>query len=483
MFNINDIVEFKIIDINHEGQGVGRLDNFVVFTDRAVTGDYVKAQILEVKKSFAIAKTMEILQASPYRVKPECNYFETCGACQLLDLSYEEQLRHKKNLVINALKKSSVNMDDVKIYDTIGMENPFRYRNKTAFSVSKDNSLEILKETSKKNSEIIFKENSSEFVRKNSFENEKIKIGTYEQSSHKIVDLEQCLIQSELADSILRHTREVFEKHKINPYNKNTKNGTVRHIVIRTNKDNEAMLVIVTNTEEFSNYDKIANDLIKSENRIKTIVQNINNKSTSEILGYKNKTIYGTGTIVDYISNLKFIISPHTFFQINSIQTEKLYEKAIEFAQLSKEDVCLDLYCGIGTISLLAAKNAKKIYGVELVEQSIKDAKLNAEANKIDNVEFYSGKVEKVLPMLYKQNVKADVIIVDPPRKGCEIEVLKAIKNIAPKRVVYVSCNPASLVRDLKILQDDGFKIEKVQPVDMFCNSVHVETCCLLSRI
>lgn len=454
MFNINDIVEFKIIDINHEGQGVGRLDNFVVFTDRAVTGDYVKAQILEVKKSFAIAKTMEILQASPYRVKPECNYFETCGACQLLDLSYGEQLRHKKNLVINALKKSSVNMDDVKIYDTIGMENPFRYRNKTAFSVSKENS----------------------------FENEKIKIGTYEQSSHKIVDLEQCLIQSELADSILRHTREVFEKHKINPYNKNTKNGTVRHIVIRTNKDNEAMLVIVTNTEEFPNSDKIANDLIKSENRIKTIVQNINNKSTSEILGYKNKTICGTGTIVDYISDLKFIISPHTFFQINSIQTEKLYEKAIEFAQLSKEDVCLDLYCGIGTISLLAAKNAKKIYGVELVEQSIKDAKLNAEANKIDNVEFYSGKVEKVLPMLYKQNVKADVIIVDPPRKGCEIEVLKAIKNIAPKRVVYVSCNPASLVRDLKILQDDGFKIEKVQPVDMFCNSVHVECVCLLTR-
>lgn len=453
MFNINDIVEFKIIDINHEGQGVGRLDNFVVFTDRAITGDYVKAQILEIKKSFAIAKTIEILQASPYRVKPECNYFETCGACQLLNLSYEEQLRYKKNIVINTLKKSSVNIDEAKIYDTIGMENPFGYRNKTAFSVSKENS----------------------------FENKKIKIGTYEQSSHKIVDLEQCLIQSELADSILNHTRKVFEKHNINPYNKKTKQGTIRHIVIRTNKYDEAMLIIVTNTEELPNADKIASDLIEAENRIKTIVQNINDKNTSEILGHKNKIIYGTGTIVDYISDLKFIISPHTFFQINRIQTEKLYEKAIEFAQLGKDDICFDLYCGIGTISLLAAKNAKKIYGVELVEQSIKDARLNAKENKVDNVEFYSGKVEKVLPMLYKQNIKADVIIVDPPRKGCEIEVLKAIKSINPKRVVCVSCNPASLGRDLKILQGDGFKIEKIQPVDMFCNSVHVESVIMMT--
>lgn len=450
MFNINDIIEIKIIDINHEGQGVGKLDSFVIFTDKAVTGDYVKVQILEIKKSFAIAKTLEILQASLYRVKPECKYFENCGACQLLDLSYEEQLKYKKNIVINSLKKSSINIDEINIYDTIGMENPFRYRNKTAFSVSKNN---------------------------------KIQIGTYEQSSHKLVDLEECLIQSELADSILNHTREVFEKHKVDPYNKKTKHGVIRHIVVRTNKVNEAMLIIVTSTDELPNADKIASDLIKAENRIKTIVQNINNKSTSEILGYKNKTIYGTGTIVDYIGELKFIISPHTFFQINTTQTEILYKKAIEFAQLEMDDICFDLYCGIGTISLLSAKKVKKVYGVEIVEQSIKDAELNAKTNNIDNVEFHSGKVEKVLPILYKQNKKADVIILDPPRKGCEAEVLKAIKAINPKRLVYVSCNPASLARDLKILQDDGYKIEKVQPVDMFCNSVHVETVVSLSKI
>ena len=449
---LNDIIELKIIDINHEGQGVAKLDNLVIFTDKAVTGDIVKAQILELKKSFAIARTVEILQASPYRVKPKCKYFESCGASQLLDLSYEEQLKYKKNIVINTLKKSSINIDDIKVSDTIGMDNPFRYRNKTSFSVSWDDS-------------------------------GRVKIGTYEQSSHKLVYLEECLIQSELADSILKHTREVFEKYKIKPYNKITKEGTVRHIVIRTNKNNEAMLIIVTNTEELPYADKIANDLIQAENRIKTIVQNINNKNTSEILEYKNKTIYGAGTITDYISNLKFTISPHTFFQINSTQTEKLYEKAIEFAQLTKNDICFDLYCGIGTISLLAARKAKKVYGVEIVEQSIKDARLNAKENKIDNVEFFSGKVENLLPTLYKQNIKADVIIIDPPRKGCEAEVLKAIKNISPKRLVYVSCNPATLARDLKILQDDGFKIEKVQPVDMFCNTVHVETVVLMSRV
>jgi 23S rRNA (uracil1939-C5)-methyltransferase len=450
MFNINDIVEFKIIDINNEGKGVGKLDNFVIFTDKAVTGDLVKAQILEQKKNFAVARTIEVLQSSPYRVKPECKYFENCGACQLLDLSYQEQLKFKKNTVINTLKKASINMDEIETYDTIGMENPFRYRNKTAFSVSKDNS-------------------------------NKIKIGTYEQSSHKLVNLDKCLIQSELADSILKNTREVFEKHRINPYNKKTQDGTVRHIVIRTNKDNEAMLIIVTNTEGLPNADEIVNDLVKAESRIKTIVQNINNKRTSEILGYKNKTIYGTGTIVDYICDLKIIISPHTFFQINSIQAEKLYEKAIEFAQLGKDDICLDLYCGIGTISLLAAKKAKKVYGIEQIEQAIKDAKLNAISNKMDNVEFVSGKVENILPTLHKQDIKADVIILDPPRKGCEPEVLKAIKDIAPKRVVYVSCNPATLSRDLKILQEDGFNIDKIQPVDMFCNSVHVESIILMT--
>lgn len=446
MIKVNDIIEINIIDINHLGQGVGKVSDFVVFVEGAITGDYVKAQVTEVKKSYALAKTIKMLEKSPHRVNSLCENFENCGGCQTLTLSYEEQLKFKKNSVISSLKKSSIDMDGITIYDTIGMDNPYRYRNKTAFSVGK--------------------------------KNEKIQIGTYEQSSHKLVDLDNCLLQDEVADNILNSAKIIFEKYKIDPYNNKSKSGTVRHIVIRINKDKEVMLIIVTNTVELPNANNIVEDLIKAEPKIKTIVQNINNKNTSVILGFKNKTLYGSGTIIDYIDNLQFVISPHTFFQVNSVQTEKLYEKAIEYANLTKEDTCFDLYCGIGTISLMAARKAKKVIGVEIVEQSIKDAEKNAKVNNIETTEFYTGKVEEVLPKLHKKGVKADVIIIDPPRKGCEKEVLEAIKNISPKRVVYVSCNPATLGRDLKILQDYGFKIEKVQPVDMFCHSTHVETVC-----
>lgn len=450
MINVNDIVEINIIDINHLGQGVGKLSEFVVFVDKAVTGDLVKAQITEIKKSFALAKTIEILESSPHRVDSPCENFEICGGCQTLTLSYEEQLKYKKNSVINSLKKSSLDMEGIIIYDTIGMDNPYRYRNKTAFSVGKNKG--------------------------------KIQIGTYEQSSHQLVDLDTCLLQDKVADNILKNTKNILEKYKINPYDKRTKNGTIKHIVIRTNKDKEVMLIIVTNTEELPNANKIVEELIKAESKIKTIVQNINNKNTSVILGFKNKTLYGSGTIIDYIDNLQFVISPHTFFQVNSVQTEKLYEKAIEYAQLAKEDTCFDLYCGIGTISLMAARKSKKVYGVEIVEQSIRDAERNAKVNNIENTEFFTGKVEEVLPKLHKKGIKADVIIIDPPRKGCEKEVLEVIKNISPKRVVYVSCNPATLGRDLKILQDYGFKIEKIQPVDMFCHSTHIECVILMQN-
>lgn len=450
MININDIIEINIIDLNHLGQGVGKLSDFVVFVDGAITGDYVKAQVTEIKKSFALAKTLEIIKSSSHRVNSPCARFELCGGCQTLSMSYEEQLNYKKNSVINSLKKSSLNMDDIIIYDTIGMDNPYRYRNKTAFSVGKKNG--------------------------------KIQIGTYEQSTHQLVDLDACLLQDEVADNILKCAKAIFEKYKISPYDQISKTGTIRHIVIRTNKYKEVMLIIVTNTEVLPNSEKVVDDFINAVPNIKTIVQNINNKSGSVILGYKNKTLYGSGTIVDYIENLKFVISPHTFFQVNSVQTEKLYEKAIEYADIYNEDICFDLYCGIGTISLMASKKAKKVYGVEIVEQSIKDAEKNAKLNSINNTEFYTGKVEVILPKLYKKSIKADIIIIDPPRKGCEKEVLDAINNIKPKKVVYVSCNPATLGRDLKILQDYGFKIEKVQPVDMFCHSTHVETVARLVR-
>lgn len=450
MLNVNEIIEVNIIDLNHLGQGVGKISDFVVFVEGAITGDLVKAKITEVKKSFALAKIIKILEESPHRVKSLCDKYTSCGGCQTLTLSYDEQLKFKKNSVVNSLRKSSLDMDDVTVHNTIGMDNPYRYRNKTAFSVGKRNG--------------------------------KIEIGAYEQSSHALVDLDSCLLQDEVADKVLNKAKEIFNKFKIEPYNKSTKSGIVRHIVIRTNKAKEIMLIIVTNTDWLPSANEVVKEFTKEIPEIKTIVQNINNKSGSVILGYKNKTLYGSGKIIDYIDDLQFVISPHTFFQVNNEQTEKLYEKAIEYAQLSKNDTCFDLYCGIGTISLMAAKNAKKVYGVEIVEQSINDAKQNAKVNNITNTEFTTGKVEEVLPKLYKKGIKADVIIIDPPRKGCEKEVLQAIQDINPKKVVYVSCNPATLARDLKILQEGGYQLKQVQPVDMFCHSTHVETVCQLVK-
>lgn len=444
MIKIGEIKRIEIIDLNHLGQGVGKLDDFVYFVDGGIIGDVLDVKIKEVKKSYAICEIIKIINKSPLRVESKCEHYPMCGGCQILDLSYDEQLKYKKSRVYNELKKASINLDTAEIFDTIGMENPYRYRNKTALSVGKING--------------------------------KIAIGTYEQKSHQVVQIDKCLLQDELADKTVKIAKEIFEKYNVEPYNEITKKGCIRHIVMRISRDKEIMLIIVTNMEELPNAKKIVEEFTSKLPQIKTIVQNINNKSGSLILGYKNKTLFGDGTIIDYIEDFKFVISPHTFFQVNSEQTLKLYEKAIEYAELDKNDICFDLYCGIGTISLMAAQKSKKVYGVEIVEQSIKDAIQNSKVNRIYNTEFVTGKVENILPKMYKKGIQVDVIIVDPPRKGCEKEVIEAIANIHPKRVVYVSCNPSTLARDLKLLQDKNFLIKKVQPVDMFSHSTHVET-------
>lgn len=451
MNNVDEIIELEIIDINHEGQGVAKKDNFVYFVEGSVTGDKVLAKIVKVKKNFAICSVSKYIVKTKNRVEPKCSYFDKCGGCQLLNYKYEKQLEYKTNRVINDFKKGHVNIDDVEINDTLGMDNPYRYRNKTAFSVGK------------------YKGH--------------IQIGTYELSSHNLVGIDSCLLHDEICDKLVQIIKEIFDKYKVEPYNKTTKKGNIRHIVIRQNKNKEIMLIVVTNKEELENYHIIVEEITSKLDNVKTIVQNINNKRGSMILGYKNNVLYGNGTLIDYIGDLRFIISPHTFFQVNPTQTEKLYSTAIEFADISNNDVCFDIYCGIGTISLMAAKKAKEVVGVEIVEQSIKDAKINAKENNIYNTDFFTGKAEIVLPKLYNKGYRADVVIVDPPRKGCDKEVLNTIYNIFPKKIVYVSCNPATLVRDVKILEDKGYKLKKIQPVDMFCHSAHVESVVLMSRV
>lgn len=449
--NIGEQLELNIIDINHEGQGVGKKDGFIYFVEEAVPGDEVIAKVVDIKKNFAICVVKDYLHKSNIRVTNPCEYYPNCGGCQMLEINYDEQLKIKKNRVINDFKKLRINLDNVEVFDTIGVSNLYNYRNKTAFSVVENNG--------------------------------EVQIGTYAKKTHDIIDIEKCLLQDEICDKVLSVIKCIFKKYKIKPYSGVSKSGNVRHIVIRKNNHKQIMLIIVTNENEIKNSKKICDELVEKIPEIETIVQNINKTHGSQILGSKNNILYGNGKIVDYIGDLKFIISPHTFFQVNAEQTLRLYAKAIEYADISKNDKCFDLYCGIGTISLLAAKRANKVIGVEVVEQSIKDAKENAKNNGLCNAEFYTGKVEDVLPKLNKKGYRVDTIILDPPRKGCDKNVIKTICDIKPKKVVYVSCNPSTLARDVKLMEEQGYILKKIQPVDMFANTMHCEVVTLLQRI
>ena len=450
MLTTRQTLSVKIIDLNYLGQGVAKEEGMIIFIDGAIPGDFAEIKIIEQKKKFAVGKLIKIITPSVDRINPPCEYYDDCGGCQMMHMSYEAQLICKKDRVINELKRASVNTEDVLINDTIGMNTPFNYRNKTTFSVSR------------KNNEII--------------------IGPYEQGTYNTVDINNCMLQSNYADNVIALFKKLMKKYKLEPYDKNSGKGIIRNIVLRSNRQNDLMLIIVTAKEEFPNKDNLINDLKSNAKEIKTIVQNINDKKTNLAMGHKNIILHGKGIIEDYIGELKFAISPETFFQINPQQTEILYETAINYAGLSKDDICFDIYCGIGTISLMAAKHAKKVYGVEIVEQSIINAKENAVINNISNTEFYAGKAEEVIPRLYKNNIKADVVIVDPPRKGCEKEVIDTINDMQPKKIVYVSCNPSTLARDIKLLEAGGYKLKKVQPIDQFPWSVHVECVILMQN-
>jgi len=449
MLSIGQTIEVEITDLNHAGQGVARVDNFVVFINGAVKGDIAEIIITEKKKNFAVGKLLKIIKSSKNRIQPPCRYFNWCGGCQLMHIDYKEQLNYKKSRVVNELKKAKVNIADTRIYDTVGMERPFRYRNKNTFSVTE------------KNGEIC--------------------IGPYEQYSYNTVDIDRCIIQSREADKAAQLFKNLMLKYNVQSYNKNTGKGIVRNIVIRSTKNDQLMFIIVTVSKEFKNKNMLVKDFVLKDSNIKTVIQNINSKGTNLVMGRKNIVLYGRGVISDSIGDLNFTISTNTFFQVNHIQTEKLYQKAVEYADIKKDDICFDIYCGIGTISLMAAKYAEKVYGVEIAEQSVVNARKNAVDNNVGNAEFYSGKAEQIVPMLYKQNIKANVVILDPPRKGCEKKVIQTIISMSPERIVYVSCNPSTLSRDIKLLESGGYILKQVQPLDMFPWSVHVESIILMT--
>lgn len=445
---------FDIISQGYEGEGIAKIDNkYPIFIEGALKGEKVKVRIVKVNKNFAYGKLMEVLEASEERVNPPCAIYKRCGGCKLQHASYKAQLDFKWDRVKDCVSKIG-KLDPSIVKYPLGMEEPWRYRNKVQLPIGLING--------------------------------EVKIGFFAPRSHDIIDMESCLIQDEIGDKVVKLTREWLEKFNIRPYNVDgeyDEKGIVRHIMIRRGfTTNEVMVVLVTNGEKLPHKEEFVDLMVKNIPGIKSVIQNINLKKTNVILGLESKTLWGEDTISDYIGDFRFNISPLSFFQVNPTQTEVLYGKALEYANLTGNEEVFDAYCGTGTITLFLSQKAKKVYGVEIIPQAIDNAWINAKENKVENVEFFVGESEVVIPDLINKGVKADVVVVDPPRKGCDKKLLDAITNIDAKKIVYISCDPSTLGRDLQVLEENGYKTLEVQPVDMFPNTAHIENVALLIK-
>ena len=437
-----------IIDNGFEGEGIAKINDFTIFIPNSLKGEKVKILILKVLSSYAFGKVIEIIKKSENRVESDCSTYKRCGGCNLRHIKYSETLKLKRNIVQSLVNKTL--SSKIEVEETLGMENPYHYRNKAQYPIGID-----------KNGNPV--------------------MGVFANRTHEIIPIEKCLIQDEQTEKIAKYILEYIKENHISIYNENTGSGLIRHIVTKIGKkSNEIMCVIVINGEDIPNENKLVEELINKFPNIKTIVKNINKKNTNVILGEKNVIMYGDGYIKDTLDDLVFKISPLSFYQVNPIQAEKLYKIGVESAEISKDDIVFDLYCGIGTISLFMAKYAKKVYGIEIVNEAVRDAIENAKINDIQNTEFIAGDVEKILDNLIKaRKIFPDIVMVDPPRRGLDNVSIQNILNIRPKKMVYISCNPATLVRDLKFFEEE-YDIKGIKPVDMFPFTSHVEVCALL---
>lgn len=443
----------SIEDMSEDGAGIGKLDGYIWFIKDAVIGDVVRARAMKMKKNYGFARLMEILTSSEARVEPKCPVARQCGGCQLQAMSYEEQLKFKERKVKNHLLRiGKFKEDEIHMLPIMGMKEPWRYRNKAQFPFGLD-----------KNGNIV--------------------AGFYAGRTHDIIECEDCLLGVEENKDILGIIKGFMRVHGIRPYDETTHKGLVRHALIRKGfHSGEIMVCLVINGKDIPAKEQLVEELCQVKG-MTSISYSINQEKTNVIMGKEIVNLYGPGYITDNIGNVTYQISPLSFYQVNPVQTEKLYGTALEYAGLTGNETVWDLYCGIGTISLFLAQNAKKVYGVEIVPQAIEDARRNAALNNITNAEFFTGKAEEVLPEQYeKYKVYADVIVVDPPRKGCDQVCLDTILKMAPKRVVYVSCDSSTLARDLRYLADGGYEVEKVRCCDMFGQSCHVETVVLLTQ-
>ena len=447
----NDMVTLEIVDCGTDGEGIGKADGFTVFVKDAVIGDVVTAKIMKAKKNYGYGRLIEVLKPSPYRIEPVCSSARQCGGCQLQALAYQEQLAFKEKKLKGHLERIG-GFTDLPMEPIIGMEEPYHYRNKAQFPVGRNKDGRIV-------------------------------AGFYAGRTHSIIENRDCALGVKVNKDILDKVIAHMEKFHIDPYDEKTGKGLVRHIFIRYGFfTDEIMVCLVVNGQQIPHEKELIESLCELEG-MTSICLNINKKRNNVILGEQIKILWGQGYITDKIGDISYEISPLSFFQINPHQTWKLYSKALEYADLHGEETVWDLYCGIGTISLFLAQQAKFVRGVEIVPAAIEDARHNAELNQISNVEFFVGKAEEVLPREYEKNgVYADVIVVDPPRKGCDEVLLQTILKMQPERVVYVSCDSATLARDLRYLCDHGYELLKVCGVDQFPQTVHVETVCLLSN-
>lgn len=439
----NDYIDVIFEDLTHEGAGVAKVDGYPLFVPNGLPGEKAKVKVIKVNKGYGFARLIETYVESPYRVEAPCPIYKECGGCQLQHLSYEGQLLAKEKQVRDVLTRIG-KLEDVKVHPVLGMKDPWRYRNKAQVPIGEQEGGLIG--------------------------------GFYQQRTHQIIDMKECLIQQEKNDEVVQKVKEICGRYGVRAYDEGRHKGELRHVMARYGLvTGEVMIVLVTRTNELPHKQKIVEEIVANIQGVKSVVHNVNSKKTNVIMGDETRVLWGEEVIYDFIGDIKFAISARSFYQVNPEQTKVLYEKALAYANLSGEEKVIDAYCGIGTISLFLAQKTKEVFGVEIVPEAIEDAKRNAALNGITNAEFAVGKAEEVIPDWYKKGNTADVLVVDPPRKGCDEALLQTILSMKPKKVVYVSCNPGTLARDLRILEDGGYKTVEVQPVDMFPQTMHCE--------
>ena len=447
--NKNEYIDMTCIDYSHDGQGICKVDGFCVFVKNMLVGEEGKVKIIKVLKNYAVGRLIELYKESEYRCQPRCPIFKQCGGCHIQHLSKDEQQNFKTTRVKETLRK--IGHCDVEVRPCLMMDDPWFYRNKVQVPVGCHDG--------------------------------HIVTGFYKQHSNDIVEMDVCYIQNEISNDIVKRTKELLEESKEEAFDKVKHTGNIKHILVKyAYKTKQVMVVLITYQDKIRNIDYIKKTLIKEFPNIKTIVHNVNSRHDNVILGDKVNVIYGPGYIEDELLKNTYRISLKSFYQVNPIQVENLYQKAIDFANIQASDEVIDAYCGIGTISLSMAKYAKKVYGVEIVEQAIKDAKDNAYHNGIDNVEFYCQDAGEFMVEFARKNKHIDIVMVDPPRKGCSQVFLDQLVTLSPDKVIYISCDVATQARDIDYLQKHGYKAKICQPVDMFPQSHHIENIMLLVK-